>query len=221
GVALAAIQKILADVDPVLLVIPADHEITNEEIFRQQVSKALPLAESGKLVTFGVVPRCAETGYGYIHRGQAVNEDAFSVARFVEKPDQETAEAYVASGEYFWNSGMFMFRASRYLEVLERYRPDIVSACQAAMAGSSEDMHFTRVDEAAFAACPEDSVDYAVMEPLCKEAGGESEAVVVPLDAGWSDIGSWSSLWEVSEKDSNGNAIQGDVITYGSSNNLV
>lgn len=221
AIALCAIRAVNVGQDPVLLVLAADHLIRDQDIFQMQVLKALPLAEAGKLITFGVVPGHAETGYGYIHRGQAVNEDAFSVARFVEKPDQETAEGYVASGEYFWNSGMFMFRASRYLEVLERYRPDIVSACQAAMAGSSEDMHFTRVDEAAFAACPEDSVDYAVMEPLCKEAGGESEAVVVPLDAGWSDIGSWSSLWEVSEKDSNGNAIQGDVITQGSSNNLV
>ncbi|WP_338355667.1 mannose-1-phosphate guanylyltransferase/mannose-6-phosphate isomerase [uncultured Marinobacter sp.] len=221
AIALSALRAVKEGQDPALLVLAADHLIKDVNVFQEQVLKALPLAEAGKLITFGVVPCHAETGYGYIHRGQAVNEDAFSVARFVEKPDQETAEGYVASGEYFWNSGMFMFRASRYLEVLERYRPDIVSACQAAMAGSSEDMHFTRVDEAAFAACPEDSVDYAVMEPLCKEAGGESEAVVVPLDAGWSDIGSWSSLWEVSEKDSDGNAVQGDVITQGSSNNLV
>ena len=221
AIALAAIRAVNEGSDPVLLVLAADHLIKDQRIFHEQVLKALPLAEAGKLITFGVVPGHAETGDGYIHRGSAVNEDAFSVARFVEKPDQETAEAYVASGEYFWNSGMFMFRASRYLEVLERYRPDIVSACQAAMAGSSEDMHFTRVDEAAFAACPEDSVDYAVMEPLCKEESGESEAVVVPLDAGWSDIGSWSSLWDVSEKDSDGNAVQGDVITQDSSNNLV
>ena len=221
AIALAAIRAIQSGADPVLLVLAADHLIEHTYAFREQVLKALSLAETGKLMTFGVVPGHAETGYGYIHRGHSVNEDAFSVSRFVEKPDQESAEAYVASGEYFWNSGMFMFRASRYLEVLERYRPDIVSACQAAMAGSSEDMHFTRVDEAAFLACPEDSVDYAVMEPLCKEEGSESEAVVVPLDAGWSDIGSWSSLWEVSEKDSNGNAIQGDVITHGSNNNLV
>lgn len=221
AIALSALRAVKEGQDPVLLVLAADHLVEDQGIFQEQVLKALPLAEAGKLITFGVVPGHAETGYGYIHRGSAVNDDAFSVARFVEKPDQETAEAYVASGEYFWNSGMFMFRASRYLEVLERYRPDIVSACQAAMLGSSEDMHFTRIDEAAFAACPEDSVDYAVMEPLCKKESGESEAVVVPLDAGWSDIGSWSSLWEVSEKDSNGNAIQGDVITHGSSNNLV
>jgi len=221
AIALSALRAVKEGQDPVLLVLAADHLIKDVNVFQEQVLKALPLAEAGKLVTFGVVPGHAETGYGYIHRGTVVNEDAFSVGRFVEKPDQKTAEAYVASGEYFWNSGMFMFRASRYLEVLERFRPEIVAACQAAMAGSSEDMHFTRVDEAAFAACPQDSVDYAVMEPLCKEAGGESEAVVVPLDAGWSDIGSWSSLWEVSEKDSNGNAIQGDVITHGSSNTLV
>jgi len=221
AIALAAIGAMKDGQDPVLLVLAADHLIQDEKTFQQQVEKALPLAEVGKLITFGIVPTHAETGYGYIHRGSDVGDVAFAVNRFVEKPDQGKAEAYVASGEYFWNSGMFMFKASRYLEVLERYRPDIVAACQAAMAGSSEDMHFTRVDEAAFAACPEDSVDYAVMERLCNEGHDESEAVVVPLDAGWSDIGSWSSLWEVSEKDAHGNAVQGDVIAHGSSNNLL
>ena len=136
------------------------------------------------------------------------------VNRFVEKPDQATAQDYLASGNYFWNSGMFMFRASRYLEELERFRPDILAACRLALAGGSQDMHFTRVDQAAFTACPDDSIDYAVMEKT-------ADAVMVPLDAGWSDIGSWSALWEVSDKDEQGNVFKGDVLAERTRNTYV
>ena len=214
AIALAALQACSEAQDPILLVLAADHLIKDVEAFQTCIQTALPLAQDGKLVTFGIVPTHAETGYGYIEQGIDVGIGGFKVSRFVEKPDLVTAQEYLANGSYFWNSGMFMFRASRYLEELETYRPDILAACRAALAGGSQDMHFTRVDEAAFAACPDDSVDYAVMEKT-------TDAVMVPLDAGWSDIGSWTALWDVSDKDPQGNVFKGDVLNQQSRNTYV
>ncbi|SIT08959.1 mannose-1-phosphate guanylyltransferase/mannose-6-phosphate isomerase [Neptunomonas antarctica] len=227
AIALAALDAVAKGRgSEVLLVLAADHVIENEQAFRDVVAIAAPLAEAGKFVTFGIVPTHAETGYGYIKRGG--NDDgagSFPVQAFVEKPDSETAEAYLASGEYYWNSGMFMFRADRYLEVLGGFRPDILSACQAAMQSTSVDFDFVRVDAEAFKTCPDESVDYAVMEPLCAEPGsaeqGHDAVVVVPLDAGWSDVGSWTALWEIKTKDVQGNVLSGDVIAHHTKNSFV
>ena len=204
AIALAA-QAAMAAGDPLLLVLPADHVIRDVPAFQAAVRLALPSAEAGKLVTFGVVARQPETGYGYIRRGKGAGP-IYPIERFVEKPDLATAKRFVESGEYYWNSGMFLFRASRYLEELQRQAPDIAEACRRAVAGGRRDLDFVRVDTDAFAACRSDSIDYAVMEKT-------ADAVVVPLDAGWSDVGSWSSLHEAVEQDTRGNVQRGDVIT--------
>lgn len=209
AIALAALQAIASGEDPLLLVLAADHVITRPQDFRAAVEVALPLAEQGKLVTFGIVATGPETGYGYIKRG-ATADAGFAVDAFVEKPDLETAQGYLQSGDYYWNSGMFLIRASRYLSELKDHSPAILSACEASMAAASIDADFIRADKAAFLACPDDSIDYAVMEKT-------SEAVVVPMDCGWNDVGSWSALWEVSEKDSAGNAFRGEVMFENSS----
>ena len=214
AIALAALHATAQGHDPLLLVLAADHLIQDPLTFQHTVLSACPLAEAGHLVTFGIVPTHAETGYGYIQKGDALGEVGFTVSRFVEKPDAQTAAAYVESGEYCWNSGMFLFRASRYLDELNASRPDILEACQAAMLDTAADLDFIRVDAQAFAACPEDSIDYAVMETT-------QQAAMVPLDAGWSDIGSWSALWEVSEKDAQGNHLTGDVLTLNTRNTLI
>lgn len=211
AVALAALQVQQQNGDGILLVLPSDHVIAKGDAFVTAVQQAVTQAQSGKLVTFGIVPTQPETGYGYIRRGAAINGDVSAVAQFVEKPALETAKAYVASGEYLWNSGMFVFRASDYLKELEQHRPDILAACRAAMAVQNKDHDFIRIDAAAFKACPEDSIDYAVMEKT-------ANAAVVSLDAGWSDIGSFAALWEESEKDAQGNATKGDVMLEGASN---
>ena len=214
AIALAALQACKDGQDPVLLVLAADHLIQDVPAFHASIQSALPLAQDGKLVTFGVVPDRAETGYGYIEKGPAVGTGGFAVNRFVEKPDLATACDYLASGNFFWNSGMFMFQASRYLHELERFQPQILAACRNALEGGTQDMHFTRVDSDVFAACPDDSIDYAVMEKT-------ADAVMVPLDAGWSDIGSWSALWDVSPKDAHGNVFKGDVLSHASQNSYV
>lgn len=199
---------------PLLLVMAADHLIENVAAFQRAVAVAKTQAEGGKLVTFGIVPESPHTGYGYIQRGTPLEEEAFVVSRFVEKPDAPTAQRYMDEGEYYWNSGMFLFSAKRYLEELQKYRPDIYAACEKAFAGKSRDVDFLRVDKAAFAACPEDSIDYAVMEKT-------DQAVVVPMDAGWSDVGAWSSLWEVGTCDSDGNVLSGDVLCHATTNSYV
>ncbi|MDK9559582.1 mannose-1-phosphate guanylyltransferase/mannose-6-phosphate isomerase [Marinobacter sp. M216] len=216
AIALAAIQlcERAGNDNPLMLVLAADHLIQDTEAFQKGVAKAVPLAEQGKLVTFGIVPSHAETGYGYIHRGTELANDCYSVDKFVEKPDVNTANAYLTSGDYLWNSGMFLFSARDYLKELETHRPDILSACRAAIADASKDLHFTRVNPQLFADCPSESVDYAVMEKTDK-------AAVVALDAGWSDIGSWSALWDVSSKDDAGNSLTGDVIAKDTANTLV
>ncbi|RJG46610.1 mannose-1-phosphate guanylyltransferase/mannose-6-phosphate isomerase [Mesorhizobium sp. DCY119] len=213
AIALAALLATRQGQDPLLLVLAADHFIQDVARFQDAIRAAVPLAEQGKLVTFGIVPSRPETGYGYIKRGGEIGA-GFAVSRFEEKPDRETAEGYLATGEYYWNSGIFMFRASRYLEELKRHNPEMVAACDRAISNTQTDMHFVRIDAEAFKACPADSIDYAVMEKT-------SDAVVVPLDARWSDIGSWSALWEVQAQNAEGNAFRGDVISIGSTNNLV
>jgi len=220
AVALAAIEAISQDSDALLLIMAADHVIGDIESFHATVRQAEKIAKEGKLVTFGIVPTCAETGYGYIRAkgfgsGEAASQDAaYPVAEFVEKPDQETAEGYLSSGDYFWNSGMFMFKAQRYLEELESHRPDILKACRAAMKKTSRDMEFLRVDMAEFEACPSDSIDYAVMEKT-------RDAYVVPLNVSWNDIGSWSALWDIASKDDNNNVIKGDILTEDTSNSYL
>ncbi|MFM5023026.1 mannose-1-phosphate guanylyltransferase/mannose-6-phosphate isomerase [Aeromonas rivipollensis] len=214
AIALAALHATAQGDDPLLLVLAADHVIQNQANFIQAVQQAIPQAAAGKLVTFGIVPHAPETGYGYIRQGKPVSAEAYQVAAFVEKPDLATAEAYLASKEYYWNSGMFMFRASRYLEELAAHRPDILAACRQAMQGVHHDLDFLRLNEAAFLACPDDSIDYAVMEKT-------KDAVVVPMDAQWRDVGSWSALWEVNDKDQDGNAIRGDVLTTQTRNSYI
>ena len=222
AIALAALQALGEADDSLLLVLAADHLIQDVAAFHASIRSALPLAAAGKLVTFGIVPTHPETGYGYIEKGHALADDGYVVNRFVEKPDLATARDYLASGDHFWNSGMFLFRARRYLEALARFQPAMLTACRAALAGGAQDMHFTRVDAQAFAACPEDSIDYAVMEPLCNAAeGSSSDVAMVPLDAGWSDIGSWSALWEVGARDADGNLFKGDVLGQATRNSYV
>lgn len=211
AIALAALTE--KDSDPLLLVLAADHVITDHVAFAHAVITAMPLAESGKLVTFGIVPSNPHTGYGYIEAGEPL-EAAYYVASFHEKPDSETAARYWNHGGYYWNSGMFLFKATSYLKELETHRPDIAVACREAIDGVSSDLDFMRIDVDAFAQCPEDSVDFAVMEKT-------KDAVVVPMDAGWNDIGSWSSLWDMSEKDEAGNAATGDVMLLDTKNSFV
>ena len=203
AIAVAALEATRDGADALLLVLPSDHVITDAAAFRVAVEQAASVADAGKLVTFGIVPTGPETGYGYIKA--APGEGARAVERFVEKPDLATATDYVASGEYYWNSGMFLFKASRYLQELERFHPAMLAGSRDAWEKSRRDADFTRLDKDAFAAVPSDSIDYAVMEKT-------ADAVVVPLDAGWNDVGSWTALRDVSQQDGNGNAHQGDVI---------
>ena len=214
AIALAALYARQSGVDPLLLVLSADHYIKAPEQFAASVREALPLAEVGSLVTFGIVPQAPETGYGYLERGESLPAGGYRVARFVEKPERAQAEQFLQDGGFFWNSGMFVFRASRYLEELQRFEPAMLAACEAAMANAREDLDFVRVDAEAFAVCPEGSVDVSVMERT-------DAAAMVALDAGWNDIGSWAALWAVQEKDPAGNATEGDVLLENASNNLV
>ncbi len=212
AVAVAALQAVVCGDDPVLLVLPSDHVINDQESFQQAVSVGEKLAEAGSLITFGIVPGCPETGYGYIRSGDALAEDAkaFRVASFIEKPDLQTARQYLDSGDYLWNSGMFMFKASVLITELDKFAPEIMTACRAAFEQKRFDLDFVRLDREAFSLCPADSIDYAVMEKT-------SAAVVIPLDCGWSDVGSWASLHEVSDSDESGNVIKGDVIAQDTS----
>jgi len=215
AIAVAALQAIAGGEDPLLLVLPSDHVVADPGAFRAAVQRAAPAAEAGRLVTFGIVPDSAEVGYGYIREGASVPgvEGLREVAEFVEKPDAATAERYLASGDYAWNSGMFLFRASVYLAELERNRPEIVEACRKALAGAKRDEDFVRLDKEAFAACPSDSIDYAVMEKT-------DSAAVLTINVGWNDVGSWSALWQVAEQDGDGNAHHGDVLAHDCRNTL-
>lgn len=214
AIAVAAMHAQLADPEAVILVMPADHLIEDEAAFRDAVLKAKGLAGDDWLVTFGITPETPETGYGYIRQGQELGEAGFRIDRFVEKPRCDVAEGYLADGGYLWNSGMFLFRADRYLEELAIHAPEILRATRDAYAAASADLDFIRVDAAAFGKSPSDSIDYAVMEKT-------DRAAVVPVSCGWSDIGSWSSLWTVAERDEAGNRTEGDVITVDTRDSLV
>ena len=213
AIALAAFKAIENEQDPLLLVLAADHVIDDIVAFQASVNKAAELANQDKLVTFGIVGNSPETGYGYIKRGKAV-EHGYVVDSFVEKPNLETAKQYIESGDYYWNSGMFLFKASRYLDQLKVFRPDIYAACEKAIAVQNSDMDFIRVNKVAFEACPVELIDYAVTEHT-------KDAVVVLMDVGWSDVGGFAALWEVSSKDENGNAFKGDVKAIDTKNTLV
>ena len=214
AVAVAAIHALKKDPQAVLLVMPADHVIRDVEAFAKVVSIGLVQARQGKLVTFGIVPDSPETGFGYIRRAAQEEEGCFSIEEFVEKPSLEKAEQYVGSGDYYWNSGMFLLEAQSYLDELKVFSPDMMAAVEASVASAKHDLDFIRLGEAEFAACPSDSIDYAVMEKT-------SKGMVVPLSCGWSDVGSWSSLWDVANKDSAGNVAKGDVILQDASNSYV
>ncbi len=214
AVAVAAIKALESDPDAVLLVLPADHLIEDRAAFHAAVELALPQAESGRLVTFGVVPTSPETGYGYICRGEPLRDGLHMIERFVEKPDAATAQAYLDSGEYLWNSGIFLFSAKDYLDELSSLAPTMLEACHAALDGAEADLDFVRLERKAFESCPADSVDYAVMEKTARGA-------VVALDCGWSDVGAWSALWEVGQADVAGNVVQGDVLTHNCKNNYL
>lgn len=218
AIALAAIEAMKGGDDPLLLVLAADHVIKNTKAFCQTISNAQSSAMLDKLVTFGIVPTAPETGYGYIKRGQesdgAGEGNAFNVEQFVEKPNLATAQQYVDSKEYYWNSGMFMFKASIYLQELKKHQPEIYTACENAMSQTQSDIDFVRIDQTAFEQCPDDSIDYAVMEKT-------AQAVVVPMDCNWSDVGSWSALWDIQEKDSDGNVAIGDTITIDTKNSYI
>ncbi|WP_241647138.1 mannose-1-phosphate guanylyltransferase/mannose-6-phosphate isomerase [Rosenbergiella metrosideri] len=207
AVALAALKSLSKDNDPIILVLAADHVIDDTPEFHSIINKAIEYAKNDKLVTFGIVPKTPETGYGYIKRGQDFKVDtseSFYVDSFVEKPDIITAQSYIESGEYYWNSGMFMFKASKYIAELNKYRPDILSICEDSINSSTSISEFINIPHDIFKNCPDESIDYAVMEKT-------KDAVVISLDAGWNDVGSWSALWDVSSKDNDGNTITGDV----------
>lgn len=214
AIALAALHALQSDAEATLLVMPADHLIENEKDFHTAVTQAETLASEGWLVTFGITPDHAETGYGYIRRGRSLDDGGFQIDSFVEKPDRDAAERYVADGNYSWNSGMFLFRAQRYLDELTVHAPAIVDAARKAYEKAVTDLDFKRIDEESFAASPSDSIDYAVMEKT-------SRAAVVPVSCGWSDIGSWSSLWAVARRDDCGNRTDGDVIMVDTRDSLV
>ena len=212
AVAMAALTA--TSEDDVLLILPADHVISDLDIFHKAVEQAKALAEQGFLVTFGIVPTEPETGYGYIKRDTLQHGSAYSVAAFVEKPDAETAKHYLKSGDFYWNSGMFAFKAGSFLTELEKFNPDMLVICRQALKAAKVDMDFVRLDKEIFSTCPADSIDYAVMEKTDK-------AVVIPMDAGWNDVGSWSALWDVTDKDPFGNAICGDVLTVDTRNSFI
>ena len=218
AIAFAAIKAMNTQSDATLLVLPADHNIQQSDKLIDIITKSVPIANNGSFVSFGIVPTYPETGYGYIKRGAAINaiNAGYQIQQFVEKPDLTTAEQYFNSGEYYWNSGMFLFKASSYLDKLQQFRPDIYSACQQAMANETTDLDFIRIDEQAVIDCPADSIDYAVMEKL-----QAADTAVMPLAAGWSDFGSFKSLYSLKPKDNDGNACDGDVKTLDTENSLV
>ena len=226
AIALAAMhvmQHIEVEEAPVLLILAADHVIADVKAFQEAAARLLPEVKKGKFGTLGIVPSEPATGYGYIRAGGADGTGNQPVEQFVEKPDRETAQKYLEAGNYYWNSGMFMVRADRYLEELQRYRPDIHEACEKAMMDPESDMDFIRVDTEAFEACPDESIDYAIMEPLSAADTRDPVVVVSALDAGWSDVGSWSALWEVADKCGDGNAVLGsaDVLLEQSSDSFI
>lgn len=218
---LAALLSVEGGEDPLLLVMPADHVIGNRTAFQQAVATGAAQAAQGAMVTFGIVPEHAETGYGYIRCGDACADGVRAIAEFVEKPDAATAQAYLASGDYLWNSGIFLVRAGTWLNAMAQLQPSMLAACERSMAGHRRDTDFVRVDAAAFRECPSDSIDYAVMEHLAGRDDLGIAGVVVPLAAEWSDLGAWDALWQIADKDAQGNACQGDVLVEDVQGSLV
>ncbi len=214
AVAVAAYDVLSTYGDRLMLVLPADHVITDEDAFADAIAAAADCASAGYLLTFGITPSSPETGYGYIRSGKPISDRVARVAEFKEKPDAETAEEFIASGEYLWNSGMFLFKASRYIEELEQYAPDIAAASRAAYEAAKRKNATITLDEDAFAACRSESIDFAVMEHTTR-------AAVVPTDPGWSDVGSWTSLWDIEEKNLDGNVLIGDTSTVGVTNSYI
>ncbi|URX63042.1 mannose-1-phosphate guanylyltransferase/mannose-6-phosphate isomerase [Luteibacter anthropi] len=214
AIALGAMHALGKDPEALLLVLPADHLIGDTTSFEDAVARALPVARDGWLVTFGINPERAETGFGYIKRGTAIDENAFVVASFVEKPDATKAQEYIATGDYSWNSGMFLLRAATYLEQLQQHAPEMHRAVHEAYKTSTVDLDFVRIDKTAFSAVPDNSIDYAVMEHT-------DRAAVVPISCEWSDIGSWEALWLAEGKDEDGNSKQGDVLNINTKNSLI
>lgn len=212
AVAIAALQAMAIHDDPVLVVLPADHHIDDVPVFQHAIRMGENLSREGKLITFGIVPNAPETGYGYIRKGEPLKPETagigpVTIREFVEKPDRQTAEAYLASGNYCWNSGIFMFQASTVLAELQKHAPDIVTACEKAFQKGRKDLDFFRLDADEFSSCPSDSIDYAVMEKT-------DLGVMIPFDAGWNDLGSWEALWQTGRKDGSRNVIHGDVVTH-------
>lgn len=214
AIAIAAFHALKNTSDAMLLVLPADHVIENIEAFHAAISNAELFAYQDKLVTFGIIPDKAETGYGYIMPGSKIDKKGYLVDTFIEKPDLQTAEYYLSSGNYLWNSGMFMFKASCYLDQLKQYQPEVYASCELAVNNIDECFDYFRLDKKIFSSCPSVSIDYAVME-------NTDAAVVIPLDIGWSDVGSWSALWEINNKDSESNVLIGDVVLHDVSNSYI
>ncbi|RTL29690.1 MAG: mannose-1-phosphate guanylyltransferase/mannose-6-phosphate isomerase [Burkholderiales bacterium] len=221
AVTLAALQATADGADPILVVTPADQTVTDEAAYTAALQKAVRAAANGDIVILGITPDRPETGFGYIRTGAADAQGARAVAAFVEKPNLETAKSYLADGGYFWNSGMFVMKASRWLAALEHFRPDIAQATRESFAVRSTDAQFVRPGKAEFANVPSESVDYAVMEQCPSKPESGFVVRMVPLDAGWSDLGAWDAVWQVSEHDDKGNASQGDALFQNSSNTLV
>lgn len=215
AIALAAfLLKQKGHEEDVMLALPSDHIITNQEVFLSAVKTAQQAASKGKLVTFGIVPTHPETGYGYIKATVSESNGTFDVERFVEKPSLDVAKQYLNHGSYYWNSGMFMLKVSSFLEELKQFEPEMYRYCEQAVSLAKQDLDFCRVDTSAFEKCPSNSIDYAVMEKT-------SNAVIIPLEAGWSDVGAWPAVWELLDKDNQGNAGHGDFVTHLSKNNYV
>ncbi len=218
ALAVAAIKALKVSTEAVIMVLPADHHIENVEALHTAMHSGYTLAKEGYMITFGIVPDAPETGYGYIKKGAPLNDGddsgAVNIAEFVEKPDRETAETYLSTGKYCWNSGMFMFKASEVLKELEKYAPDIVSSCMTAVEKGREDLDFFRLDTPSFEGCPSDSIDYAVMERTDKGA-------MIPLTAGWNDLGSWDALWQAGHKEADGNVLRGDILTHDVKNSFL
>lgn len=214
AIAISALKALELEDDPILLVLAADHTIDCKDAFIKSIEKAIPYAKANKLVTFGVVPTSPETGYGYIECGEALNDSAFEIKSFKEKPVAELAQLYIEDGNFLWNSGIFLFKASVYLRELEIHSQNIYKACKDSYLSSFSDLDFIRLKKTIFEECPSDSIDYAVMEKT-------KDGVVIPLDVNWSDVGSWSSLWDLSEKDDQHNVLRGDVIAYSTSSSYI
>jgi mannose-1-phosphate guanylyltransferase / mannose-6-phosphate isomerase len=214
AIALGALHALECDADAIVLVLPADHLITDTPAFIAAVAAAMPLAHSEWLVTFGIRPDRPETGFGYIHRAEALASGGYRVKQFIEKPELGTAQSYIADGGYDWNSGMFLFKASRYLQELEAFEPEMLAAVRESYASAAKDLDFVRVEKNAFARAKDISIDYAVMEKT-------THAAVIPVSCGWSDIGSWSALWLAARRDRDGNHCEGDVIAIDTSNSLI